>query len=176
MQTRNFKNNVFFGIPVPTEINDNLIVTSNPLFVNPGQGLTGINSLLDGYKLQSTSPALANGRLVSNNGGKDFWQNTVSGLTVPNRGTYQGSGILTTDTWAVNSLKIYPNPAEDSINISNATIIDLVKIFNVLGQCLLETHPNSLTTTVNINQFPSATYFIQIESEGKKSVIKIVKK
>ena len=176
VQTRNFKNNVFFGIPVPTEINDNLIVTSNPLFVNPGQGTIGINSLLDGYKLQSTSPALANGRLVSNNGGKDFWQNTVSGLTVPNRGAYQGSGILTTDTWAINSLKIYPNPAEDSINISNATIIDSVKIFNLLGQCLIETHPNSITTTVNINQLTSATYFIQIESEGKRGVVKIVKK
>jgi hypothetical protein len=176
VQTRNFKNNVFFGIPVPTEINDNLIVTSNPLFVNPGQGTIGINSLLDGYKLQSTSPALANGKLVSNNGGKDFWQNTVSGLTVPNRGAYQGSGILTTDTWAVNSLKIYPNPAEDSINISNATIIDSVKIFNLLGQCLLEIHPNSLTSAVDISQFLPATYFIQIESEGKKGVVKIVKK
>jgi len=176
VQTRNFKNNVFFGIPVPTQINDNLIVTSNPLFVNPGQGTIGINSLLDGYKLQSTSPALANGRLVSNNGGKDFWQNTVSGLTVPNRGAYQGSGILTTDTWAVNSLKIYPNPAEDSVTISNATIIDSVKIFNLLGQCLLETHPNSITTTVDINQLTSATYLIQIESEGKKGIVKIVKK
>jgi hypothetical protein len=176
VQTRNFKNNVFFGLPVPTEINDNLIVTSNPLFVNPGQGTVGINSQLDGYKLQSTSPALSNGRLISNNGGKDFWQNTVSALTVPNRGAYQGSGILITDTWTLASLKIYPNPFEDVVNLSNTTLINAVKVFNILGQCLFTTYPNSLTSSITMQQFPSATYFIQIESEGKRGVVKIVKK
>ena len=176
VQTRNFKNNVFFGIPAQSQIVDAQILTTDPLFVNPGQGTIGINALLDGYKLQSTSPALANGRVIATNGGKDFWQNTVNSITAPNRGAYQGTGILSSDNWALNSLKIYPNPADDTITVASTTMVNCVKVFNILGQCLLETRPNSLTSTLNINQLPAATYFIYIESESGRSTAKFIKK
>jgi hypothetical protein len=178
VQTRNFKNNVFYGIPVPTEVSntDNQILTTNPLFVNPGQGTTGINSLLDGYKLQSTSPALANGRIISNNGGKDFWQNTVNTLSAPNRGAYQGTGILETDNWNMGSLIIYPNPVYDVLNISNPTIINFVKIYNLLGQCLFTVNPNNLTSSINMTQFTVGTYFVEIDSEAGKKITKVIKK
>ena len=114
VQTRNFKNNVFFGIPVPTEINDNLIVTSNPLFVNPGTGSSGtgilsINSL-DGYKLKLGSPALANGKVVSTNGGKDYFGNSVSSSANPNRGAFEGLGFFP---------YFYSKNASDLSNISS---------------------------------------------------------
>lgn len=175
-QTRTIQNNVFYGTHPSDEPSDSNKLTTNPLFVNPGQGTTGINSLLDGYKLQSTSPALANGRLVSNNGGKDFWQNTVSSLTVPNRGAYQGTGILETNNWTMNSLLVYPNPVEDVVNVSNLAIIDSVKIFNILGQCLVTVYPNALTSSISMNQMPPATYYLQIEAEGRKSMAKVIKK
>ncbi len=175
-QTRTIQNNVFYGTHPSNEPSDVNKLTTNPLFVNPGLATTGINSLLDGYKLQSTSPALSNGRLISNNGGKDFWQNTVSSLTVPNRGAYQGSGILITDTWALASLKIYPNPFEDVVNLSNTTRINSVEVFNILGQCLLTTHPNSLNSSITMQQLPPATYFMHIETESGKATVKMVKK
>ena len=93
VQTRNFKNNVFYGIPVEPEIIDTQILTSDPLFVDPGKGTVGINALLDGYKLQPTSPALVNGKIISPNGGLDFFGNLLNTTSSPNRGMYQGSGF-----------------------------------------------------------------------------------
>ena len=178
VQTRNFKNNVLFGIAAPTEITatDNQLLTSNPLFVNPGQGTIGINSLLDGYKLQATSPALANGKLVSNNGGKDFWQNTVSALLLPNRGAYQGAGILEINNWTTNALIVYPNPVEDRLHLSNDAIIDAVSVYNILGQCLLKVYPNAVQTHIDMGEMPAATYYLHIESEGRKRTAKVIKK
>jgi hypothetical protein len=177
VQTRNFKNNVFFGIPVPTQVSssDNQILTSNPLFVNPGQGTLGINSQLDGYKLQVNSPALASGRLVSNNGGKDFWQNTVSSLTVPNRGAYQGAGILSTESWATNSLKVYPNPVTGILNVSNIQDITSVKVINMLGQELLGKEVNDSTAQIDLSNFTNGTYFVQVISGSATKTVKVIK-
>lgn len=177
VQTRNFKNNVFFGLPVPTQVSssDNQIITSNPLFVNPGQGTFGINSLLDGYKLQVNSPALSNGILVSSNGGKDFWQNTVSSLTVPNRGVYEGVGILSTESWASNSLKVYPNPVTGILNISNTQDITSVRVINMLGQELLRKDVQAETAQVDLSNFTNGTYFVQVVSGSATKMVKVIK-
>ena len=95
VQTRNFKNNVFYGIPVESQIVDAQILTSDPQFVDPGKGTIGINALLDGYKLQPTSPALANGKIINPNGGLDFFANLLNTISAPNRGMYEGSGYTT---------------------------------------------------------------------------------
>lgn len=177
IQTRNFKNNVFFGIPVPTQVSstDNQILTSNPLFVNPGQGTFGINALLDGYKLQVNSPALASGRLVSNNGGKDFWQNTVSSLTVPNRGAYQGAGILSTESWTSSFLKVYPNPVTGILNVSNTQEIASVKVINMLGQELLSKEVNDSAAQIDLSNFTNGTYFVQVISGNATKTVKVIK-
>jgi hypothetical protein len=116
IQTRDFKNNVFYGITVPTEISssDNQILTTNPLFVNSGSGSIGTGSLsinsLDGYKLKIGSPALANGKLISTSGGKDYFGNSVSSSAIPNRGAFEGSGVFP---------YFYSKNASDLSNISS---------------------------------------------------------
>jgi len=90
-QTRYISNNLFYGYHSSQEPIDANKLTSNPLFVNAGSGTTGINTLT-GYKLQPGSPAIGNGSLISNNGGKDFFGNSVSLSSTPNRGAYEGLG------------------------------------------------------------------------------------
>ena len=174
-QVRNIKNNIFYGTHPSGEPQDSAKLTSNPLFVNPGFGGIGINSLLDGYKLQLNSPAISSGKLVVSNGGFDFYGNTVSSTAIPNRGIYEGSGILNTNTWDKNSLKVFPNPVEEVLNISNSTIINSVKIFNLLGQCLISDFPNALSSSINMNQLPKGTYCVQIEAVEMKKNIKVIK-
>ena len=43
----------------------------DPLFINPGNGGTGLGTL-DGYKLQESSPIINSGVNVPRNGGLDF--------------------------------------------------------------------------------------------------------
>ncbi len=95
IQTRTISNNVFFG-QHPTgastgEPSDPFKIILNPLFVNPGSGTLGLNSL-NGYRLNVGSPVLANGAVISNNGGRDYFGNIVPN-TPPNRGAYEGAGI-----------------------------------------------------------------------------------
>ncbi|MDI1317038.1 MAG: hypothetical protein PSU83_07020, partial [Flavobacterium sp.] len=87
-QNRTIENNIFYGnhpSDEPTDINKLIL---NPLLVNPGNGLVGITTL-DGYKLNSNSPAISSGKLISNNGGVDYYGNLVSSINIPSRGMHE---------------------------------------------------------------------------------------
>lgn len=70
-----YDHNVFYG-NYSSLPNDAHKITENPQLVNPGSGGNGINTV-GGYKLQPTSPCINAGVTIANNGGKDYWGNTV---------------------------------------------------------------------------------------------------
>jgi hypothetical protein len=80
---RTFANNVFYGYHPDSEPDDPNKITDDPMFVRPGSGGLGIDTL-DGYKLRPGSPCIESGVTVPDSGGRDFWGNFVSeihGLT-----------------------------------------------------------------------------------------------
>ena len=94
-----WKNNLFFGNLVIDGASDyehnGTELFSNPLLSNPG------GSTANDYKLQSSSPAIGAGFIINgssdmknyiqNNGGKDYFGNTVSSDSKPNIGAYNGN-------------------------------------------------------------------------------------
>ena len=112
VQVRDVSNNIFYGNHPSTEPSDAFKLTTNPNFVNPGTGTTGINTL-NGYKIQIGSPAISSGKIISNNGGLDYF-----GYVVPNtgvcRGVHQFNGAIPSFTPKYIS----------STNISCKTAID----------------------------------------------------
>jgi hypothetical protein len=82
---RVFDSNVFYGQHPADEPSDPHKLTSDPLLVAPGAGDTGLDTL-GGYKLQAGSPCIGSGMVVPNNGGRDFWGNTVPSGVAPDRG------------------------------------------------------------------------------------------
>jgi hypothetical protein len=74
-----FSHNVFFNIPAwPHGGGDANAITSDPRFVSPGTGGSGIDmsdpNRLSGYRLQTNSPCINSGRSVSGVT-RDFWGN-----------------------------------------------------------------------------------------------------
>lgn len=67
-------------------------ILADPMLVFPGSGGNGLNSL-DGYKLLAGSPALGSGLVIADNGGLDYWGNTVSPTAVPNIGAYNSVSV-----------------------------------------------------------------------------------
>lgn len=65
-------------------------LTSDPLLTNPGSGGTG-RSTVAGYKIAAGSPAIGAGRVMANNGGKDFWGRAVPQRCAPDIGAHQRS-------------------------------------------------------------------------------------
>lgn len=80
--------NVFQNVKRPTTNG----IVGDPDFVNPGSGGNTLASA-SGYQLKASSPALKNGQIIADNGGIDFYGNSVSESAKPNRGAYNGPGI-----------------------------------------------------------------------------------
>lgn len=71
-----FEHNIFYGYHPSSEPNDLYKITANPKMVNPGSGGIGRDTA-GGYKLQADSPAINAGIFIDDNGGKDYWGNTL---------------------------------------------------------------------------------------------------
>lgn len=85
-----FDHNVFYGTPQGLQPADAFKVTANPLFVSAGSGGTGLGSV-GGYQLQGGSPARSAGRVIGNNGGRDYFGNAVPASCAPDIGAHQAS-------------------------------------------------------------------------------------
>ena len=82
-----FDNNLYHGNGHIA--NDPRKILADPLLVLAGSGANGLASL-NGYKLLAGSPALGSGLVIEDNGGLDYWGNTVSPTIAPNVGAYNG--------------------------------------------------------------------------------------
>ena len=70
-QEIDWESNIFYGFDeVPS--NDSTVITEDPMFVNPGSGTFGLDSV-EGYKLQPGSPAIDAGINIEDNGGRDYF-------------------------------------------------------------------------------------------------------
>lgn len=82
--------NVYHGFNGPAA--DANAINADPLFADPGTGRDGLTTV-GGYKLTAGSPAISAGRVISGNGGRDYWGNAVSATTAPNIGAYNGPNV-----------------------------------------------------------------------------------
>lgn len=73
-------------------------------------------------------------------------------------------------------VKLYPNPTSDKITIQSATFKNSVlQIFDNLGRQILQQNINKSETVLDISNFKTGQYFLQIERDNKRSVYKIGK-
>jgi hypothetical protein len=82
-----YDSNVYFGLK---PVDDAHALTSDPLLRNPGHGGIG-RSTLSGYALRDHSPAIDSGKMIENDGGKDFAGTTVPQCGKPDRGALESA-------------------------------------------------------------------------------------
>jgi len=83
---------------------------------------------------------------------------------------YQNTGLSVDEVFA-NKFSVYPNPTTNYINIKSEIDIDRVKLYNSLGQVVLQ--KNQHATQLNVDNLNSGLYILKIHS-GSKVVIKKV--
>ena len=74
-----------------------------------------------------------------------------------------------------NSITLYPNPANNQVNISSENVINLIEIFNSLGQSVYKTNVKSRKKIIDINSLSKGVYVIGVNTENgyiKKKLIK----
>tara|TARA_R110000850_G_scaffold150497_1_gene273180 strand:- start:74160 stop:76046 length:1887 start_codon:yes stop_codon:yes gene_type:complete len=74
------------------------------------------------------------------------------------------------------SASIFPNPAQNELNIRAITQISQVEIMNLLGQSFGVTDVNANTTKLDISNLNTGTYFVRVTIDNASKVYKFIKK
>jgi len=153
---------------------DNKFENSLPLFstltnekgYNPGNGISikvwdseKQMELVSTYYFESGFEALTDQVFPSNDGEYSF-VNVLKGT----------SGIENT---ADENVSVYPNPANDNVNIVSNETINVVQVLNFLGQVLLYTEVNDTQMKINTSDYQSGVYIIKINTINATLIKKV---
>ena len=75
----------------------------------------------------------------------------------------------------IEGFSYYPNPSTGTINLSAIDNIEKVTIYNLLGQKVIDKNINATSSILNIASLNTGAYLMQVTSEGKKAIYKILK-
>ncbi len=84
------------------------------------------------------------------------------------------------DTIDFSSLTMYPNPAVNEVTIGNPQFIaiDKISVYDVQGRLVISKNTNGDTgnQSLNVSDLSSAVYMVVIESEGRQTVKRLIRK
>jgi len=128
-----------------------------------------------------TSPAffeanaiLGNPNMSATNG--NLYLDTIQGYLNPRMYLTLGLGTtLSINELIAQTTEIYPNPANNVLNIVSYTVgIEKINIYNVNGQLVLNKEVNNNQKTLNISSLESGIYIIDILSENTSVKRKLI--
>ena len=175
-------NNLFYDssrFDLDSDLENNALY-ANPMLLNSND--LGENNPL-AYKIQNNSPAVENGFLINgsndtlnylkNNGGLDYFGNSVSHNHPSNIGAFNGEESIDILALKFDELKIFPTITNDIVNISveNYSGSIMTKIYSLDGEFLAVQRGDKLS----LNEFNSGIYFCLISYKNKIKSIKVVK-
>lgn len=93
-------------------------------------------------------------------------------------GTFQVSAwnpTLKSKDFSISSLKFYPNPVKDMLEISAKQSIKMVEIYNMIGQKVLNKLLQSDHGKVDMTTLSQGTYLVKVITDESAETIKVVK-
>lgn len=76
----------------------------------------------------------------------------------------QASGIKEVNT-ENNTISVYPNPAKDFITVNSIATIKSVKVYNTVGQVVIEKSVKDNVAKIAVSELKSGVYFVATETE-----------
>jgi len=142
------------------------------------------------------------GLLVITSGTNIVWYNAATGGTVvpnntplvsgttyyasQNNGTCESptrlavtatlGSCLGTEEFVINNMKWYPNPVTDMLTISNTEIMSDIKVSDMLGRILTTMNVNDTETKIDMSNYPTGTYLVQVMVDNAVKTIKVIKR
>lgn len=87
----------------------------------------------------------------------------------------RAESTLSNQEFETISLKTYPNPIKNILNIISPLEMESLKIFNLLGQEVLSKEVNGTETNLDISNLANGTYILKTIVNGVAKTVKIVK-
>ncbi|RBP32711.1 putative secreted protein (Por secretion system target) [Oceanihabitans sediminis] len=75
----------------------------------------------------------------------------------------------------LNSFRYYPNPVNNTLTLNAKQNIDGVAVYNMLGQEVLRTAPNTVNTEVNMSALRTGAYFVKVTIGNATETVRIIK-
>ena len=149
--------------------------------LDPANGYATVVSvtapLVTGQNFTITAPSIPTGLIVQ-------YGFTVKGLNAnpATQSTSLGNIVvgpmqLTTASFAsATPLKMYPNPASDTLTIAAANAIQSVSIYSIVGQEVLTVMPSTNESVIDVSSLESGIYIVRTQSNGTVTSEKFIKK
>ncbi|AFU67583.1 secreted protein, putative [Psychroflexus torquis ATCC 700755] len=84
-------------------------------------------------------------------------------------------GTVSNTSFDSTDFTYYPNPVNDILSISTASTVDNIKVYNMLGQMVVETAPKVSNPQVDMNELQSGVYLVTLEVEGSLQTFRVIK-
>ncbi len=91
---------------------------------------------------------------------------------------YKLTGVVSSDVEGLESLGFiyYPNPViHDELTLLSSKDISIVNVYNAIGQLVMSKKPVTLESKLNMHNFASGTYLVQVTIGEKVGTFKIIK-
>ena len=89
--------------------------------------------------------------------------------------TYIGSSNLNTVRDISQFTHVFPNPANSEVNINCGYKIKSLQVFDEQGKRLFEKEVNAYNYQINLNSYPTGTYFIKVLTNSGQATKKVIK-
>jgi hypothetical protein len=76
----------------------------------------------------------------------------------------------------IEGFEYYPNPADETINLSALDNIEYVELYNILGQKVIDLSVDAISTQVNVSNLSSGAYIMKVIVGGQTGTYKIIKR
>ena len=84
-------------------------------------------------------------------------------------------GLLSTQDNLFEGFSMYPNPVNSILNFKANQNITSIDIYNLLGQSVIQSEPNETFVNVNMSNFQTAMYVVEIKIGEQTATYKFVK-
>ena len=69
----------------------------------------------------------------------------------------------------------YPNPVKNTLILNAQNNIENVKIFNMLGQEVMNAKPQTLNSDLNMSNLETGTYFVKVTIANVTKTVRVIK-
>lgn len=74
------------------------------------------------------------------------------------------------------NIKLYPNPTREYVTFQSDAAINHIKVFDLFGKTVFEENTeNQQTIKFNVAHYPSGLYLVEVRSENKIEILKLIK-
>lgn len=88
---------------------------------------------------------------------------------------FKAVNVLSTADFKENKTTIFPNPTAENLTVQSNSTISSIKLFNVVGQLILDKEVNQNSSTLDLSHLSNGTYLLSIENDFGTETKKVIK-